>query len=213
MSKIIEQTDRFIIQQESDGYVLVDKRHRTYPGPESKIGLVGGEALRLEAELSRPLRPSESLDKKLAAFLKKRTSRLDTVMDSTILQGMARGPYASWWSTNMEDQGRSFSGQDIMEAAPNTPRWAHAWAKKLGKSISSLNRATLSNLYASAQDVGYYGTAETFGVHLGMETVGSGIAWTDDLKGATSLKILVPSYEMWGPGCEKSEPDTRFVRR
>lgn len=144
----------------------------------------------------------------------KKTAK-NTVLDSLILQGMARGPFASWWATNMEDQGRSFSGQDIMEVAPNTPRWAHAWAKKLGKSIASLNGATLSELYASAQDVGYRNNAETFGTHLGMEAIGSGIAWTDDAYsyGGTALVISVPSYEMWGPGCEKSEPDTRFVRR
>jgi hypothetical protein len=137
----------------------------------------------------------------------------NTVLDSLILQGMARGPFAILWANEQEEKGRSFSGVDIYSAAPNTPRWAHTWAKKLGKVISELNGSTLSELYSAAQDVGYHNKAESFGYHLGMQATGEGVDWTDDVAGGADLKILVPSYEFWGPGCEKSEPDTRFVSR
>jgi len=138
----------------------------------------------------------------------KKTRRVEH--DPEISEGMARGPFANWWATeNGED--RNLSGQDNYDAAPETPSWARRWAKKLAGSIVALNGASLSDLYEAAVQVGYPRDREAFGVHLGMEAIGSGLRWDDDVSGR-DLTIKVPDYELWGPGCERSEPDTRFVK-
>jgi hypothetical protein len=128
----------------------------------------------------------------------------------TILEGMARGPWSCYWADQQEEAGESLSGQDVYAAAPSTPRWAERWAKKLASSIVSLNGSSLDDLYERAVRDGYSRDPEGFGLHLGMMATGSGLHWTDDVRNA-SFEIKVPSYEFWGPGCERSEPDARFV--
>jgi len=134
--------------------------------------------------------------------------------DPEILLGMARGVWADHWATEQEENGESFSGQDIYEAAPNAPAWAEKWARKLASSISHLNGdVPLDMLFRSAQQAGFAKDREAFGFYLGMEAVGHGIHWTDDVPSSDDVpKILVPNYEFY-EGAERSEPDLRFVRR
>ena len=130
--------------------------------------------------------------------------------DPEILLGMARGVWADYWANEQEEAGESFSGQDIYEAAPDAPEWAEKWARKLASSILRLNGDSLDSLYKKARDVGFPKDRETFGFYLGMQAVGHGVAWDDDVPAGHDLKILVPSYEFY-EGAERSEPDTRFV--
>lgn len=125
--------------------------------------------------------------------------------DNNILLGMAKGPWADHWATIQEEKGKSFSGMDIYEAAPDPPRWAKAWAKRLADSMVLLNETPLALIYAAAQKAGFAKNAETFGFYMGMEAVGHGIHWTDD--GADDIKIKVPSMEFY----EGAQPDLRFV--
>jgi hypothetical protein len=128
-----------------------------------------------------------------------------------ILRGMARGPWADTWASEQEEKGRSFSSMDLYEVAPEAPRWTEKWAKKLASSIVALNQLSLDDLYAVACEAGFQKSEETFGFYLGMQAVGHGIAWTDDISG-NAPKILIPSYEFYH-GAENSEPDLRFVKR
>lgn len=142
---------------------------------------------------------------------KKRGPRVEH--DPEILRGIARGPWCVYWATQREEEGKSFSGQDIYEVAPEVPRWAERWAKKLADSIIELNGASLIDLYARATgECGYSRDRESFGVHLGMQATGAGIRWEDAARGG-DLKILVPDYELYGRGCELAEPDLRFVSK
>jgi len=132
--------------------------------------------------------------------------------DPEILLGMARGVWADHWAQEKEEAGVSFSGRDIYEAAPEAPSWAEKWAKRLANSISALNgNVSLNRLYLAAKEAGFPKDRETFGFYLGMEAVGHGVNWTDDISGEHP-EILVPDYEFY-EGAEKHDPDTRFVRR
>jgi hypothetical protein len=132
--------------------------------------------------------------------------------DPEITLGMARGVWASHWANEQEEAGESFSGQDIYEAAPDAPTWAEKWAKKLASSICHLNGdRPLDLLFREAQQAGFPRDRETFGFYLGMQAVGHGVHWTDDVPFKNERpEILVPSYEFY-EGAERSEPDTRLV--
>jgi hypothetical protein len=128
--------------------------------------------------------------------------------DLDILRGMARGPWANHWAAEQEEQGESFSGVDIYDAAPEAPRWAEKWAERLADAIVKINDTPLDHLFAGARAVGFPKDEEAFGFYLGMQAVGHGISWDDDVRGST-LKIGVPSAEFY----ETAKPDLRFISR
>ena len=128
--------------------------------------------------------------------------------DRDILRGMARGPWADTWAIEQKEQGESFSGMDIYEAAPEAPLWAEKWAERLADAIVKINDTPLSHLFTGARAVGFTRDEETFGFYLGMQAVGHGIRWDDDVRGST-LKIGVPSMEFY----ENAKPNLRFISR
>ena len=103
--------------------------------------------------------------------------------DSEILEGMARGVYASAWADRQEES-KSFFGMDIYEAAPKTPAKAKTWAKRTASKILQLNPQyeNLYTMFEIAQEKGYTGDAEHFGYHLGMQSIGHGVSWSDDAR-------------------------------
>jgi hypothetical protein len=129
-----------------------------------------------------------------------------TAHNSYILRGMARGPWASQWANEQEEQGVRFpGGTDIYEVAPEAPKWAEKWARGIADAIVSLNGQSLDSLYEVARSVGFTKDEEAFGFYLGMQAVGHGVAWDDDF--ATDFKIKVPSSELY----EGAKPDLRFI--
>jgi hypothetical protein len=126
---------------------------------------------------------------------------------------MSRGVWALYWAQEQEEAGKSFSGTNIYEIAPDAPGWAEKWAEKLAGSICHLNgNLTLDHLYLTALEAGFPRDREAFGYNLGMQAIGSEVHWTDDISvGPDTPKILVPSYEFY-EGAERSEPDVRFAR-
>ena len=70
-----------------------------------------------------------------------KSRRKKSELTDEILRGMARGPWASYWASEEEENGASFSGMDIYEAAPEAPKWAAAWAERLPFAITELNKA------------------------------------------------------------------------
>ena len=131
--------------------------------------------------------------------------------DPEITLGMARGVWADHWAHEQEEAGESFSGMDIYEAAPDAPTWAERWAEKLASSIVALNGAPLDSLYRAAKTAGFPKDRETFGFYLGMQAVGHGVNWNDDISvGPNTPTILVPDYEFY-EGAERNQPDVRFA--
>ena len=132
----------------------------------------------------------------------KKTSIADH--DPEILTGMARGPWASLWAEEQEEKGESFSGRDIYEDAPATPKWALKWATQLGDKIVLLNTDRrgrksslpgLAGLYEEAVADGFRKDKETFGFYLGMQSIGHGVAWDDDH--SSSMEIVLPNVEFY----------------
>jgi len=132
-----------------------------------------------------------------------KTKAIDHVRD--ILRGMARGPWALYWADREEEKGSSFSGVDIYEAAPEAPAWAKKWARELADKIVLLNtdrrgrrseRPGLDGLYEEAVAEGFAKDGEAFGYYLGMQAVGAGVRWDDDVSG-TNLEISVPYDEFY----------------
>ena len=116
--------------------------------------------------------------------------------DPEIKLGMARGPWADYWAQEQEERGRSFSGVDIYEAAPDAPEWAEVWAQRLAEEVVRLNGASLDALYREAVTEGFAKNRETFGFYLGMQSIGHGVSWNDDISGA-NLEIMLPRLEFY----------------
>ena len=120
--------------------------------------------------------------------------------DKEILAGISRGVWADLWANEQEEKGKSFSGQDITEAAPNTPAWAKKWAKGVADEIVELNggkHAPLATLYEFVKAHGFPHGKETFGILLGLQAVGHGVSWSDDTRGLPDNAIKLPRTDFY----------------
>ena len=138
-------------------------------------------------------------------FARGRARAGETAYDAEILAGIARGPWASYWADREEERGRRLGGVDVYDAAPPAPRWAQRWARDAAGAIVHASTKdgrvpTLTELYERAQALGYARDAESFGSHLGMQFVGHGVGWTDDVRASraeTSAAISIPHGEFY----------------
>lgn len=130
----------------------------------------------------------------------------ETAYDPEILAGIARGPWAMHWADREEERGRRLGRVDVYDAAPRTPRWALRWARDVAGAIVHASSKedgrvpTLTELYERARALGYARDAESFGSHLGMEHIGHGIGWTDDVRASradTDAAISIPHGEFY----------------
>ncbi len=119
--------------------------------------------------------------------------------ETTIRDALVQGVWADYWAMEEEEKGASFSGCNLIDVAPKAPKWALKWAKDLAAQIRHLNGgATLEQLYGFACDMGYPNDAEHFGYHLGMQSVGHGVSWTDDIKGRPTEELIkLPRTEFY----------------
>lgn len=142
-------------------------------------------------------------EKAAAAYEKKRNEILKDNHDPEILEGIPRGVWASLWADEQEEKGESFSGVDLMEAAPATPGWAKKWAKEVADRIVEMNTTSLDEMYRIVTERGKYPhDRETFGYHLGMQAMGAGVSWSDDVDYKSDLKhddIKIPYREFYRP--------------
>lgn len=109
--------------------------------------------------------------------------------DPEILAGIPRGVWVSHWADEQEEAGEHFaSGTNLDDVAPPTPRWAKKWAREVADKIVAANNVvrgrpvTLAFLYSMVKEAGYPYDKEHFGFHLGMQTAGHGVSWSDDSK-------------------------------
>lgn len=115
-----------------------------------------------------------------------------------ILFGMAKGPWALEWADREEEKGRSFSGQDIYELAPNPPSDAIAWAEDVSAQLRRLNGVdALEDVYTKASFAGFDKDREVFGMYLGCQIAGHGISWCDDLQPGAERYIDLPHREFY----------------
>ena len=129
-------------------------------------------------------------------YTKKQIAELQS--NDPILFGIAKGPWSLQWTDMEEEKGRSFSGQDIYELAPNPPSDAVAWAEDIAAQLKRLNMVrSLHELFLIAQNRGYDKDEETFGMYLGCQAAGHGISWADDLQPGDDRAIELPYREFY----------------
>lgn len=124
-----------------------------------------------------------------------------TKHDPEILAGIPRGVWADLWATEQEEKGRSFSGQEITSLAPRTPAFAKKWARKVADDIVRLNGKSLEELYDTVTDREldrpFPHDKDQFGLLLGMQAVGHGVSWSDDVRGLHHDAIELPHTEFY----------------
>ena len=128
-------------------------------------------------------------------------------IEKTIINGMARAFFVSAWAEKQERKGRSFSGQELMDVAPSTPRYARdfalMYAGGLGSLLVHLNNAARADIMELANiskwpkygdmteaeraaldemvdGLKVEGYASEFGHYLAMMAMGTGVSWFDD---------------------------------
>jgi hypothetical protein len=121
--------------------------------------------------------------------------------DPEILHGLTRALWSDYWAQQQEERGRSFSGQDIYDVAPRAPRWAQQQGRAIADGIVEANGGrSLAELYEVARSYGFSrGGKEGFGSDLGLQSVGHGVSWTDNIPydpGAASA-IRIPHAEFY----------------
>jgi hypothetical protein len=117
--------------------------------------------------------------------------------DKQISDGISRGAWADLWAMEQEEKGRSFSGQDITEAAPKTPAWAKKWGEGVAAKICELNHSDLGSLYRLVKKHGFPHDEESFGILLGLQSIGHGVSWSDDTRGLPDDAIQLPKTDFY----------------
>ena len=124
--------------------------------------------------------------------------------EKTIVNGMARAFFVTAWADKQERKGKTYPGEELMDVAPSTPRYARdfalMYAGGLGSLLVHLNNAAWADVLESekltAADVPYRFKrpdleaqvealkreeyARTFGHYLAMQAMGTGCSWFDD---------------------------------
>ena len=134
-------------------------------------------------------------------------SLLSQSYNREIMSAMARAAFVLEWANRMEEKGRSFSGQELMDVAPKkTSAAAGAWARGVAKAVVAANAPSLgvhyshdlTGLYSRAiNELGYPHTPNRFGHDLAMQAMGTGVSWSDDTT-AHHERIAIPSREFYG---------------
>lgn len=155
-------------------------------------------------------------------WLEPRKALALSAIEKTIINGMARAFFVSAWVEKQERKGRSFAGQELMDVAPSTPRYARDFALMfaggLGSLLVHLNNAAWADVRATQEQMGgtlpepfykhkypgleecaealktYGNYAANFGYCLAMMGMGTGVSWFDD---HAQFEINVPLVEAY----------------
>ena len=105
---------------------------------------------------------------------------IDPELTEDIMDSMARTLFVEAWANYIEEehpeQTRGWAGMDLMDIAPETSPWAHRRAKDLYLKIEEIN-----GLHSILKEVERLDADEDlFGHYLVMESLGHGVAWSDD---------------------------------
>lgn len=120
---------------------------------------------------------------------------------SEVIEAVARALFVSAWADQEERDGRSHSGQELMDVAPPTITEADRSAIGLMASTELLNGMSFTKMYAQALKAGgledSFEMREEFGHLLAMHALGSGVGLGDTF-GKHGLRV--PSVEFYLPG-------------
>lgn len=103
-----------------------------------------------------------------------------------IFESAARTLFVSAWADNEEREGRGYPGQDLMDVAPPTTEEARTAIAELFKSIETMNRKPVEDLYRQAlinsrkDDTDHW--RDRFGHDLALQAIGSGVGLSDDFE-------------------------------
>lgn len=118
---------------------------------------------------------------RLKEIIKEEVGRfLQEEMDLTlqdVIEGASRALYVSAWADAMEEKGKTFPGEELMDVAPETSPEAKQSALKLIQSVEEENGVDLAEFLEEnfpEED------PEEFGFYLAMQAIGSGASWSDD---------------------------------
>lgn len=139
-----------------------------------------------------------------------------TNTEKTMVAAMARAMFVSAWADRQEERGRTYPGQDLMDVAPKTPRYAYEralmLAGKLGNLHNIANLAAYSDLLESRglkieafkprptwpgidEDIESTLTDEYLsglGHYLAMQSLGQGVSWFDN---HAEFLVNIPNFE------------------
>jgi len=139
-------------------------------------------------------------------------------IENVMIDGMARAFFVSAWADRQEERGKTagWSGNDLMDLAPKTPRYARDFALMFAGSLSGslpviLNNAAWADvtegltlaepfyrfehpeLEAKARDLQTDEYARDLGHYLAMQGLGSGVSWFDN---HAKFEIKIPYTEV-----------------
>lgn len=141
--------------------------------------------------------------------------------ENIIIDAMARAFFVSAWADKQGHRGRNLAGQELMDIAPKTPKFARdfalMFAGQCGSLLVALNnaaRADIMELSSISQWTAYGDMTETeraslddmvealkmdgysrdFGHYLAMMGMGTGVSWFDD---HAKFEISVPHVEAY----------------
>lgn len=126
------------------------------------------------------LRGKERYVTEKASTLKRsdKTRIADRSLRKRIVEGIGRAFWVMFWLQREEEKGRSFGGQrNIEDLAPRTSSKAKRHAEEIATDIEQRSKTTLDRRFSERYP---REDPELFGWYLGMEALGSGVAWSDD---------------------------------
>lgn len=113
-----------------------------------------------------------------------------------LVNSMAKTFWVLAWSDYEEEQGRSYPGQELFNMAPDTPQSAIEYAHKFYLKVENENGISLQDFTPKGLDEDDNDFHADLGHYLVMESLGHGIAWTDDRDEDHGLKLpYVENYE------------------
>ena len=114
-----------------------------------------------------------------------------------IIKGMARAFFVTAWADREEELGRTYPGMELTEVAPETPPEVLLKVNYVLGVIEGMNgEAPYVRIQKLPLDAGENLAVDwgfAFGWYLGMESLGHGVAWTDD--GAPPHGLELPLVE------------------
>jgi hypothetical protein len=143
------------------------------------------------------------------------TPNQDIVRDE-IVGAAARAFFVTVWADEAEREAEEGdgelpwgAGEDIDDAAPDTPEEAQRFGERFVFAVEKLNAASITELYDRAAEApGRHlrqPEPEDFGHYLAMQAMGHGVAWQDDHPPAG---LSAPEAHWYG---DSGEIDDRFI--
>lgn len=118
---------------------------------------------------------------------------------SEVVSGAANALWATAWADEMDELGLSshLSGTEITEVMPPIPQEAHVLAEKLIERIETTNAISFDTFVLPGFEEGEVFDGDNLGWYLAMESMGHGVAWTDNHAEDHGLKTpYFENYEL-----------------